>query len=261
MLRDNAKRMDTYNNSVIDGLIRKTTLKIDTIREWFAESREGWLSGVEALDCELADEMTDAKTEKTPLAYLNNRDFQGNEKIVAMADIARQFEEKLRMATRVKAKCGDEVEKPTAAEIVEKPQQDENEHFGEEIELLKRDVETLKEAVDALKAEIEKTDEQPVEEEKAEDETTEKPQENENEHFGEEIELLKKEIETLKEENAKLTAGLRTGAQPAKQKTFLEYAREIPKGLTDKAYCKAFEALKKAHEKEYAEYMNSHKTR
>ena len=55
ILRDNADRMDKINGLVKDALHKRTTLDASKIDDWFEAGREGWISGIEAVECGLAD--------------------------------------------------------------------------------------------------------------------------------------------------------------------------------------------------------------
>lgn len=230
-LKDEADRMEKINEVVINALNDNTLLLKEQIEQWFMAGREGWLSGMEAVNCHLADGFINTDIETMPVIPT------GEKRFVAIAAIAQKLMEKKTMDEEKKTIIETEVEKPL-------------EEMKKEVEIEK----TEEKPVEEVETEVEKTEETEVEEPKAEDdELTALKAENEQ---------LKAEIEELKATCEKLTQGLKsTGAKATAKKTFAELVREIPANLPEREYTNRFTALKKQYNAEYKAYMDSHKRR
>ena len=226
-LRDNAKRMDAINELVKQSLKQKTTLDEREIDNWFMTGREGWLTGMEAVQCGLADGFID--TAFSPMPIITDFIEQNIQK-TGYADIAAIAKKSLRRFTAM-----DEEKKIIETEI-EAPET---------------------EKVEEKEIEVEKVEE--VAEETDVEETAE---ETEIEALKAENEELKKEIESLKATCEKLTQGLKSPtAKAVAKKTFAELVKEIPTDISGREYAERFTALKKAHKAEYDAYMQSHSRR
>ena len=64
--KDAADLMDKINGSVKAALARKTTLDGKTVDTWFQDDRQGWLTGPEAVDCKLIDDILDGAPVAAP---------------------------------------------------------------------------------------------------------------------------------------------------------------------------------------------------
>ena len=235
-LRDCAAQMDKVNEVVIRSLLSKTTLDAATVRAWFAAGREGWLSGLDAVECGLADELADGLMDAAP--ELPEEGMEGNGRLAAVAAIKAKL---INKETTAMAEEKETIEK-TEEVTVTKPAEDETEKKVEtEVET---ETETPQgECGDKPKAE----DTEDTEEIKA---------------LKAENESLKAEIEKLKATCEKLTKGLNAptaSAQP--RKNFADMVREIPCDLPAKEYERRFTALKKDHKAEYDEYIAAHSKR
>ena len=237
-MTDAAKKMRNYNSAVKESLIAKTNLPENEVDEWFEEGREGWLTGYQALACGLAHEIYGEDVRELPaMAKVE----AANPVITKLAACAAQIKEKV--MGKMNAECGSP--KKPKAEGEQTPKDREDERLAERIHELEVENASLKEENAKLKGEGEQT-----------------PKDREDEKLGEEVRELKREVAELKKKNAALTAGFRTPSTPTGSgKNFAELVRDIPKGLSAKAYCEAFEKLKAEHKSEYDKYMAAHQSR
>lgn len=230
-LRDCASQMDKVNEVVIRSLLSKTTLDAATVRAWFAAGREGWLSGLDAVECGLADELADGFMEAAP--ELPEEGMEGNGRLAAVAAIKNKLKNKEKTAMAEETETIEKTEEVT----ITKPAEEDTEKKVE------TEVETETPAAEC------------GEPPKAEDAEEIKALKAENES-------LKAEIEKLKATCEKLTKGLNApsaNAQP--RKNFADMVREIPCDLPAKEYERRFTALKKDHKAEYDEYIAAHSKR
>ena len=221
-LRDNADRMDKYNAVIIDRLTAGTSLDEATVRTWFEAGREGWLTGMEAVKCGLADGYVN--TDFNPAPSLPPKEGAQGWEYAAIAAIAKHVKEIAVMDTEKIIEKEVELEKPI-----------EQEPAVEDTEL-------------EVKTEAEGEELEPKAEEQA-DELAALKAENEE---------LKEELAALKATCEKLTAGLKAPATKAVRKTFAQMVREIPTDISQREYAQRFTALKNEHKAEYDAYMKAH---
>jgi ATP-dependent protease ClpP protease subunit len=226
-LRDNADRMDKYNEVIKTKLKERTTLDPTTIDTWFEAGREGWLTGLEAVRCGLADGYTD--TDFSPAPILPSQDGPKGWEYAAIAAISTHYKEIVAMDTDKVIKEDEDIElvklvdEPVAEDLEQAPVAE-----GAEVEPEQAPVAEGEEELIALKAENEE---------------------------------LKKELEALKATCEKLTAGLKAPTAKAQpRKTFAQMVRDIPADLPSREYAQRFTALKKEHKAEYDAYMKAHQT-
>lgn len=255
-LRSTADQMDKINQTVIRALLARTTLDEATVRQAFTAGAELWLTGVEAKECGLVDEIIDGELEYADFSACKREVYNGVTQIVAKYEekimskkknITAEAEEtkpeviETAETTEETKECTAETTEETKevtaeAEVAENPEATEAENQNEEAtnpEANKQEEEIGSGEIEALKAE--------------------------NESLKAQIEQFKAEIEALK---AKMTAGLKTPSTKAEnKKSFVELVREIPKGLSANAYGKEFAKLKAEHKAEYDDYMQSHQVR
>lgn len=227
-LRDAAAQMDKVNEVVIRSLLSKTTLDAATVRAWFAAGREGWLSGLDAVECGLADELADGFMEAAP--ELPEEGMEENGRLAAVAAI--------------KAKL---INKETTA-------------MAEETETIEKTEEVT--ITKPAEEETEKKVETEVETKTPQGECGDPNEKAELDALKTENESLRAEIETLKATCEKLTKGLNApsaNAQP--RKNFAELVREIPRDLPEREYMRRFTALKTTHKLEFDAYMAEHSKR
>lgn len=224
-LRDNARRMDAVNELVKDALKEKTTFEDAIVNGWFESGREGWISGLEAVQFGLADGYIESSFEPMPVVTdFLDEDIQ-KRSYAGIAAIARKSLRRLKAMDEEKKVVETEIEEKKPIEEVEK------EIEVEKVEEVAEEEETIstEEEIAALKAENEE---------------------------------LKKELEALKATCEKLTSGLKSpNAKALPKKTFAELVREIPTDISNREYADRFTALKKTHKAEYDAYMQSHKRR
>ena len=222
-LRDNADRMDKINSLVKDALHKRTTLDASKVDSWFEAGREGWLSGLDAVECGLADGYINTDYEPAPILN-ENIDIH---KYAAIAAIAQKCKEK---------SMDEEKEK-----VIEKEVEKIDEAPTTEIET---DVEEPKEVETEVEKEVEKVDAEC---------------DKELEALKAENEALKAEVAELKATCEKLTAGLKAPTAKAEtKKTFAEMVKAIPTDISDREYARRFTALKEEHKAEYKAYMDAH---
>ena len=228
-LRDNAARMDAINDLVKDALRKRTTLDSSKIDSWFMAGREGWLSGLDAVNCGLADGFINDGFEPAPIIP---EDFETNKyNYAAIAAIASKCKELRAMDEEKKEVIETEIEKPET-EVIEEKKEEVIEEPTKEIEVEK---------------EIEKTEE------------AECDKDAEISALKAENEELKAEIEELKATCEKLTSGLKAPTAKAEvKKTFAELIKAIPTNLSEREFAKRFTALKEEHKAEYKAYMDAH---
>jgi ATP-dependent protease ClpP protease subunit len=234
-LRDSADRMEAYNRVIIASLLKRTSLDRATVEKWFSVGREGWMSGMDAKECGLVDELLNDDFVGAPMLPPSDVEQKGW-KYAAIAAIANKHKEMQTMDEEKVIEKEIEVVEPVAEE--EKPVVEpvaENPVVEEVVEELKDD----EKKEDGIQAE--------------EDELAALRAENEE---------LKKELEALKATCEKLTAGLKTKTETkAVKKTFAELVKEIPTNISDSAYAAKFTALKQSHKAEYDAWMEAHKRR
>lgn len=230
-LRDCAAQMDKVNEVVIRSLLSKTTLDAATVRAWFAAGREGWLSGLDAVECGLANELIDGFMEAAP--ELPEEGMEENGRLAAVAAIKAKLENKEKTAMAEETETIEKTEEVT----ITKPAEEETEKKAE------------------TEVETETPEAECGDKPKAEDEEKIKILEEENAQ-------LKAEIETLKATCEKLTKGLNAPSATAQpRRNFADMVREIPCDLPAKEYERRFTALKKDHKAEYDEYIAAHSKR
>ena len=240
-LRDSADRMEAYNKVIIASLLKRTSLDRDTIEKWFSVGREGWMSGLDAKQCGLVDELLNDDFVNAPMLPPLDVEQKGW-KYAAIAAIAEQHKE---------IKAMNEEKKIIEKEVkVIEPETDP------EVKETEKEIEVENEVKPEVEEEV-KTEE----EVKAEDETIE-AEDEELKALRAENEELKKELEALKATCEKLTSGLKTKTvTKALKKTFAELVKEIPTDISESAYAARFTALKQSHKAEYDAWMDSHKRR
>lgn len=230
ILRDSANRMDKVNEAVKAALGKRTNLSASVYNIWFETGREGWLNGLDAVSCGLADGLINDSFEPVPIIPENLEETKYN--YAAIAAISNRIKELRAM---------DEEKKVVETEIEEvKPEQVETEEVKKEVK-------------------IEEAKPEEVEKEVEVEEVAECDKDAEISALKAENEELKKEIEALKATCEKLTSGLKTTAKAEPKKTFAELVREIPTSLSEREYSKRFTALKAEHKAEYKAYMDAHK--
>lgn len=231
-LRDSAAQMDKVNEVVIRSILARTTLDAATVRAWFAAGREGWLSGLDAVECGLADELADGLMDAAP--ELPEEGAEANGRLAAVAAIKNKLKNK---ETTAMAEETETIEK-TEEVTITKPAEGETE----------KKVET------EVETETETPQGECGDEPKAEDE--------EIKALKAENEQLKAELEKLKATCEKLTRGLNAPAATAQpRKTFSQLVREIPRDLPEREYMRRFTALKTDHKTEFDAYMAAHSQR
>lgn len=232
-LRDSADRMEAYNKVIIASLLKRTSLDKATVEKWFSVGREGWLTGLDAKQCGLVDDLLNDEFIGAPMLPPSDVEQKGW-KYAAIAAIANKHKE---MQAMDEEKL---IEKEV--EVVEPVTEEEKPVVAEEP--------VVEEVIEELKDDEKKED--PIQAEE-DDELIALRAENEQ---------LKKELEALKATCEKLTAGLKTKtATKAVKKTFAELVKEIPTDISDSAYAARFTALKQSHKAEYDAWMDSHKRR
>lgn len=235
-LRDTADRMESYNSVIKATLLKRTSLDKDTIDKWFSTGREGWMSGLDAKQCGLVDELLNDNFIGAPMLPPSDVEQKGW-KYAAIAAIANKHKEMQAMDEKLIEEKEVEVIEPATEE--EKP-----------VEETVAEDPVVEEVVEELKDDEKKED--PIQAEE-DDELVALRAENEE---------LKKELEALKATCEKLTAGLKAKPQTkAVKKTFAELVREIPTNLSESAYAARFTALKSEHKAEFEAWMDAHKRR
>lgn len=241
-LRSTAEEMDKINESVQFGLMQKTTLPPTQIKEAFLAGHEMWLTGKDALDCGLVDELVDGMTGITAFASTNYAEKYDIEQIVATY---RQKQEKI-MEDENKDITSEVTVQTITAEATE------NTEETEETATTAEENENTEETT----AETEETEE--TQECDDEEKTALKAQ---NEELTNKITALEAEISELKAtiEKYKPTA---KANKPSEKTDWLTMVKELnAKHLPEQEYAKAYIALKNDHEAEFTAFMKSHTTR
>lgn len=243
-LRSTAEEMDKINESVQFGLMQKTTLPPKQIKEAFLAGHEMWLTGKDAMDCGLVDELVDGMVLEgfTAFASTNYASQYDIEQIVATY---RQKQEKIM-----------EEENKDNIEVTEQTITAEATENTEETEATA----TAEENENTEETTAEETTEETEETQECDDEekTALKAQ---NEELTNKITALEAEISELKAtiEKYKPTA---KANKPSEKADWLTMVKELnAKHLPEQEYAKAYIALKNDHEAEFTAFMKSHTNR
>ena len=243
-LRSTAEEMDKINESVQFGLLQKTTLPPTQIKEAFLAGHEMWLTGKDALDCGLVDELVDGMVSITAFASTKYAEKYDIEQIVATY---RQKQEKI-MEEEIKDNI-EVTEQTITAEATENTEETEETTTAEE-----------NENKEETTAENEETTEETEETQECDDEekTALKAQ---NEELTNKITALEAEISELKAtiEKYKPTA---KANKPSEKADWLTMVKELnAKHLPEQEYAKAYVALKNEHNTEFKAFMEAHQHR
>ena len=243
-LRSTAEEMDKINQTVIDGLMLKTTLPVKQIKEAFMAGHEMWLTGKEAQECGLVNELDNGMVLEgfTAFASTNYASQYGIEQIVATY---RQKQETIMDEENKETIIAEENQTVITAEATE------NEETTEETAEAENTEETTEET-----AETEETEEtQECDEEKEALKTA-------NAELTNKISALEAEISELKATIEKYKPTAKASAKPAEKTDWLTLVRELnAKKLNENEYAKAYIALKNEHNDAFVAFMKQHTIR
>lgn len=245
-LRSTAEEMDKINETVQNGLMMKTTLPVKQIKEAFLAGHEMWLTGREAQECGLVNELVDECVMESFTALASNYATKyGIEQIVAT------YKQK--------------------QETIMEEENKENTIIAEENQTVITAEATETEEPKETTAETENTEETTEETAETTEETTEETQECEDEEktalkaqnaeLTDKIAALEAEISELKAtiEKYKPTA---KANKPSEKADWLTLVKELnAKKLPEQEYAKAYIALKNDHNAEFKAFMESHTNR
>lgn len=230
--KDAAALMDRINQDVQSQLLARTTLAEETVAEWFAEGRQGWLTADEARAVRLIGAVvTDAAPDAPPRPADN---FQGAAQVAALFATKTQKEQKMPLDNTPKAE-----------------DKEEEKDKGKDIE------QTAPAA--------EEDDKEEKKEDEKEDEKEEKKETDQQADSGVQARIATLEqtvaelTAALKAANAKaeaLTAGFRSKSAPASaHKAFADLLAEIPADLPQAEWDDRFLALRQEHPQAFQDWM------
>ena len=243
-LRSTAEEMDKINETVQNGLMMKTTLPVKQIKEAFLAGHEMWLTGKEAQECGLVNELVDECVMESFTALASNYATKyGIEQIVATY--------KLKQETIMEEENKDTIiAEETQTAITAEAENTE---------------ETTEETATAETTE--ETEETTAETEETTEETQECDEEKEalktaNAELTNKITALEAEISELKVTIEKYKPTAKATSTVAEKKDWLAMVKELNnKHLPEQEYTKAYIAMKKDHEAEFTAFMKSHTSR
>lgn len=245
-LRSTAEEMDKINQTVIDGLMLKTTLPVKQIKEAFMAGHEMWLTGKEAQECGLVNELDNGMVFEgfTAFASTNYASQYGIEQIVATY---RQKQETIMDNEENKTIIAEENQTVITAEATENTE------------------ETTEETAEAENTE--ETEETTAENTEETEETQECDEEKEalktaNAELTNKITALEAEISELKATIERYKPTAKASAKPAEKTDWLTMVKELnAKKLNENEYAKAYIALKNEHNDAFVAFMKQHTIR
>ena len=245
-LRSTADEMDKINQTVIDGLMMKTTLPVKQIKEAFLAGHEMWLTGKEAQECGLVDELDNGMVFEGFTACISSK-YASEYNIEQIVATYRQKKETIMEEEKDNTIIAEENQTVITAEATE------NEETTEET------------------AEAENTEETEETTAETEEETTEETQECDEEkealktanaELTNKITALEAEISELKATIERYKPTAKATSTVAEKKDWLAMVKELNnKHLPEQEYTKAYIAMKKDHEAEFTAFMKSHTSR
>lgn len=243
-LRSTAEEMDKINETVQNGLMMKTTLPVKQIKEAFLAGHEMWLTGKEAQECGLVNELVDECVMESFTALASNYATKyGIEQIVATY--------KLKQETIMEEENKDTIIAEENQTVIT-AEATENEGTTEET---------------ATAENTEETEETTAETEETAEETQECDEEKEalktaNAELTNKITALEAEISELKATIEKYKPTAKATSTVTEKKDWLAMVKELNnKHLPEQEYTKAYIAMKKDHEAEFTAFMKSHTSR
>lgn len=245
-LRSTAEEMDAINETVMFGLMQKTTLDRKQIKEAFMSGHEMWLTGKEALDCGLVSDLLDTRVSEgfTAYASINYAKQYDIEQIVATY---RKKQETIMEEENKEAIIAEENQTVITAEATETEETTEETATAETTE-----------ETEETTAETEETTEE-TQECEDEEKTALKAQ---NAELTNKITALEAEISELKATIEKYKPTAKATSTVAVKKDWLAMVKELNnKHLPEQEYTKAYIAMKKDHEAEFTAFMKSHTSR
>ena len=245
-LRSTAEEMDKINQTVIDGLMLKTTLPVKQIKEAFMSGHEMWLTGKEAQECGLVNELDNGMVFEgfTAFASTNYASQYGIEQIVATYKLKQ---ETIMDENKEDTIIAEENQTVITAEATE------NEETTEETAT----AENTEETEETTAEETEETEE--TQECEDEEKTALKAQ---NDELTAKVTALEAEISELKATIEKYKPTAKATSTVTEKKDWLAMVKELNnKHLPEQEYTKAYIAMKKDHEAEFTAFMKSHTSR
>lgn len=245
-LRSTADEMDKINQTVIDGLMMKTTLPVKQIKEAFLAGHEMWLTGKEAQECGLVDELDNGMVFEGFTACISSK-YASEYNIEQIVATYRQKKETIMDNEENKTIIAEENQTVITAEATE------NEETTEET----AEAENTEETEETTAEETEETEE--TQECEDEEKTALKAQ---NDELTAKVTALEAEISELKATIEKYKPTAKASAKPAEKTDWLTMVKELNnKHLPEQEYTKAYIAMKKDHEAEFTAFMKSHTSR
>jgi ATP-dependent protease ClpP protease subunit len=243
-LRSTAEEMDKINETVQNGLMMKTTLPVKQIKEAFLAGHEMWLTGKEAQECGLVNELVDECVMESFTALASNYATKyGIEQIVA----TYKLKQETIMEEENKTIIAEENQTAITAEATETEETTEETATAETTE-----------ETEETTAETEETTEE-TQECEDEEKTALKAQ---NAELTNKITALEAEISELKATIEKYKPTAKATSTVTEKKDWLAMVKELNnKHLPEQEYTKAYIAMKKDHEAEFSAFMKSHTSR
>lgn len=244
-LRSTAEEMDKINQTVIDGLMLKTTLPVQQIKEAFMAGHEMWLTGKEAQECGLVNELDNGMVMEgfTAYASINYASQYDIEQIVATY---RKKKETIMDEENKETIIAEENQTVITAEATENEEPKEATAEAEENEETK---EETAETTEETKEETQECDEE------------KEALKAQNEELTAKVTALEAEISELKATIEKYKPAAKAN-KPAEKADWLTMVKELnAKHLPEQEYAKAYIALKNEHNAEFEAFMKSHTIR
>jgi ATP-dependent protease ClpP protease subunit len=243
-LRSTADEMDKINQTVIDGLMMKTTLPVKQIKEAFMAGHEMWLTGKEAQECGLVNELDNGQVFEGFTACISSK-YASEYNIEQIVATYKLKKETIMEEENKDTIIAEENQTVITAEATETEETTEETATAENTE-----------ETEETTAETEETEE--TQECEDEEKTALKAQ---NAELTNKITALEAEISELKAtiEKYKPTA---KANKPSEKVDWLTMVKELnAKHLPEHEYAKAYIALKNEHNAEFKAFMSQHTSR
>lgn len=233
-MKDCADLMTKINNLIRNLLLAKTDFDKETLDQWFAEGRMGWLTGEEACNHGLVGELINcAPGEKPRMLTVEEEDALAKQPQIAAS--YRSIADLLN--THIKEQIMETIHN-----------EDEEKEKDKE-----KDEAQNTQTAETQNAEGEDEDKKPETDETEED----KEKDEEIENLRNQVKDLQARCEKAEKSLERLTAGLRNSAPaPTAPQSFADMLAAIPANITQADWDDRFLALKKAHPDAYKQWMS-----